>query len=285
MKTLFQERESDSPDTLRLYLKDLSKLPQLTPEEEHELALKSKAGDQAAFRKLVESNLRFVVAMAKKYSRSGYPLHELINEGNLGLIEAILRFDPERGVRLITYASWWVRQAILAAIARYGQVFGLPPKFKHELYRFQTRVSNLTQELGHKPSVEEIAQHLELSEAEVRAMQQGVPAEISLEAVMGNEGDLKLEDVIEDESIVPVDDAMIRKSLEDQLHGLLEQLDVKERGIVKRRFGFDGRDAETLAEIGADMKLSRERIRQIEERALTKLRRSQRARQLLGYLN
>jgi RNA polymerase sigma factor (sigma-70 family) len=146
-------------------------------------------------------------------------------------------------------------------------------------------VSNLTQELGHKPTVEEIAQRLQLSEAEVRAMQEGVPAEVSLEAVMGSEGDLRLEDVIEDESIVPVDDALIRKSLEDQLHGLLEQLDVKERGIVKRRFGFDGKDAETLAEIGADLKLSRERIRQIEERALTKLRRSQRARSLLGYLN
>ena len=160
MKTLFQERESDSPDTLRLYLKDLAKLPQLTPEEEHDLALKSRAGDEGAFRKLVESNLRFVVAMAKKYSRSGYPLHELINEGNLGLMEATLRFDPERGVRLITYASWWVRQAILAAIARYGQVFGLPPKFKHELYRFQTRVSNLTQELGHRS----IESHLALGD-------------------------------------------------------------------------------------------------------------------------
>jgi len=200
-------------------------------------------------------------------------------------MEATLRFDPERGVRLITYASWWVRQAILAAIARYGQVFGLPPKFKHELYRFQTRVSSLTQELGRKPNVEEIARSLEMSEAGVRSMQQGVPAEISLEAVMGNDGDLKLEDLLEDESIVPVDDAMIRESLEEQLHGLLDQLDAKERGIVKRRFGFDGKEAETLAEIGADMHLSRERIRQIEERALTKLRRSQRARQLLGYLN
>src|SRR5215475_8701558 len=256
MKTFAYERVVAGPDTLRLYLKDISKFPQLTPEEEKELGARVQAGDEDAFRKLIEANLRFVVAMAKKYARSGYPLHELINEGNMGLIEAASRFDPSRGVRFITYASWWVRQAILAAIARYGQVFGLPPKFKHELYRFQTRVSELTQELGHKPSVDEISRSLEMSEAEVRAMQQGVPAEVSLEAAMGNEGDLRLEDVIEDESIVPVDDAMIRKSLEDQLHGLLEQLDVKERGIVKRRFGFDGKDAETLAEIGADMKLS-----------------------------
>ena len=285
MKTIFQERVTEGPDTFRMYLKDLSKFAQLTPEQEHDLAVRVRAGDEDAFRKLVESNLRFVVAMAKKYSRSGYPLHELINEGNLGLIEAANRFDPDRGVRFITYASWWVRQAILAAIAHYGQVFRVPPKLKHELYRFQTRVTSLTQDLGHKPSVEEIATKLEMTEHAVRAMQEGVPAEISLEAPMGSDGEMKLQDVIEDESIIPIDDVLIRESFDEQLHGLLEQLDDKERTIIKRRFGFDGRDAETLAEIGTDMNLSRERIRQIEERALTKLGRTQRARQLLGYLN
>ena len=285
MKTIFQERVAEGPDTFRMYLKDLSQFPQLTPEQEHELALRVREGDEEAFRKLVESNLRFVVAMAKKYSRSGYPLHELINEGNLGLIEAANRFDPNRGVRFITYASWWVRQAILAAIAHYGQVFRVPPKLKHELYRFQTRVANLTQDLGHKPSVEEISRNLDMSENTVRSMQEGVPAEISLEAPMGSDGEMRLQDVIEDESITPIDTVLIRESFDEQLHGLLEQLDDKERTIIKRRFGFDGRDAETLAEIGTDMKLSRERIRQIEERALTKLGRTQRARQLLGYLN
>jgi RNA polymerase primary sigma factor len=257
----------------------------LTPEQEHDLAVRARSGDEEAFRKLVESNLRFVVAMAKKYSRSGYPLHELINEGNLGLIEAVNRFDPDRGVRFITYASWWVRQAILAAIAHYGQVFRVPPKLKHELYRFQTRVAHLAQDLGHKPSVEEISNSLEMSEAGVRAMQEGVPAEVSLEAPMGGDGEMKLQDMIQDQTIIPIDDVLIRESFDEQLHGLLGQLDVKERDIIKRRFGFDGKDAETLAEIGADMKLSRERIRQIEERALGKLRRTQRARQLLGYLN
>src|ERR1051325_4020717 len=133
MRTPTYEHVVEGPDALRIYLKDISKFPQLTAEQEQELGRRVRQNDEGAFRKLVESNLRFVVAMAKKYSRSGYPLHELINEGNLGLIEATLRFDPERGVRLITYASWWVRQAILAAIARYGQVFGVPPKLKHEL--------------------------------------------------------------------------------------------------------------------------------------------------------
>jgi len=285
MKTTIQERGIEGPDTFRMYLKDLAKFAQLTPEQEHDLSVRARAGDDEAFRKLVESNLRFVVAMAKKYARSGYPLHELVNEGNLGLIEAALRFDPDRGVRFITYASWWVRQAILAAIAHYGQVFRVPPKLKHELYRFQTRVAHLTQDLGHKPSVEEISQNLQMSEAGVKVMQEGVPAEVSLEAPMGTDGEMRLQDVIEDESIIPIDDVLVRQSFEEQLHGLLDRLDPKEREIVKRRFGFDGKEAETLAEIGADMKLSRERIRQIEERALGKLKRTQRARQLLGYLN
>src|SRR5499426_4909308 len=164
MKTIPYERVVEGPDTLRLYLKEISKFPQLTPEQEKDLGARAQSGDEDAFRKLIESNLRFVVAMAKKYARSGYPMHELINEGNMGLIEAASRFDPERGVRFITYASWWVRQAILAAIAHHGQVFRLPPKLKHELYRFQTKVSNLTQELGHKPSVEEISQGLHMDE-------------------------------------------------------------------------------------------------------------------------
>ena len=128
MKQISYERVVEGPDTLRMYLKEISRFPQLSPEEEKELGRRIQNGDEEAFRKLIESNLRFVVAMAKKYARSGYPLHELINEGNMGLIEAASRFDPTRDVRFITYASWWIRQAILAAIAHHGQVFRLPPK-------------------------------------------------------------------------------------------------------------------------------------------------------------
>jgi RNA polymerase primary sigma factor len=285
MKTATYERVVEGPDTLRMYLKEISKFPQLTAEEEQELGRLVREGDESAFRKLIESNLRFVVAMAKKYSRSGYPLHELINEGNLGLIEAASRFDPGRGVRFITYASWWIRQAILAAIAHHGQVFSLPPKLKHELYRFETKVAKLTQELGHRPTVEEISQGLDMKEEDVRDMMEGTPTEVSLSAPVGEDQDIRLEDLIGDDSITPVDDALIAQSFHEQLAGLLGQLDEKERLIIDRRFGLGDKEPQTLAEIGADLHLSRERIRQLEERALNKLRRSRRARQLLGYLN
>ena len=285
MKTMPFERVVDGPDALRIYLKEISRFPQLTPEQEKELGARVQKGDEEAFRKLIEANLRFVVAMAKKYARSGYPLHELINEGNLGLIEAASRFDPNRGVRFITYASWWIRQAILAAIAHYGQVFRIPPKLKHELYRFETKVANLTQELGHRPSVDEISKELGMTEQEVRDMMEGTPNEVSLDTPIGEGTEMRLEDLIRDQSITPVDEILIAQSFEEGLQALLSQLDEKERIIIERRFGLGDREPQTLAEIGAEMHLSRERIRQIEERALGKLRRSQRAKQLLGYLN
>src|SRR5205823_2409787 len=169
----------------------------------------------------IESNLRFVVAMAKKYSRSGYPLHELINEGNMGLIEAASRFDPERGVRFITYASWWIRQAILAAIAHHGQVFRLPPKLKHELYRFESKVTNLTQELGHRPSVDEMSKEFGMKEKEVREMMEGTPTEVSLDTPIGEGTEMRLEDLIRDQSVTPVDEALIAQSFEEQLQTLL----------------------------------------------------------------
>jgi RNA polymerase sigma factor (sigma-70 family) len=223
--------------------------------------------------------------MAKKYARSGYPLHELINEGNLGLIEAVSRFDPARGVRFITYASWWIRQAILAAIAHHGQAFKLPPKLKHELYRFDSKVAHLTQELGRRPTVDEISKELGMTEEDVREKMEGTPTEVSLDAPIGEGAELRMEDLIRDQTVTPVDEALIARSFEEQLQALLSQLDEKERVIIERRFGLGDREPETLAEIGSELNLSRERIRQIEERALGKLRRSQRARQLLGYLN
>ena len=272
-------------DSLGLYLREISVFPQLSPSEEKAIAVEARGGDERAFQKLIESNLRFVVSMAKKYARSGYPMHELINEGNLGLIEAARRFDPDRDVRFITYASWWVRQAILAAIAHYGQVFSIPPKLKHELYRFQTKVRRLTQELGHRPSVDEISEQLDMRETDVRRMMESVPGEVSLSVPLGEDSDFQLQDLIADPNIAPLDKALIAQSFERQLRELLDQLDDKEQMIIERRFGLKDDTPQTLAELGEVLDLSRERIRQIQERALEKLRRSQRAHQLRGYLN
>ncbi len=272
-------------DNLRAYLRDIARFPQLSPVEEKEVAMKVRGGDEEAFRMLIEANLRFVVSMAKKYARSGYPMHELINEGNLGLIEAARRFDPDRDVRFITYASWWVRQAILAAIAHYGQAFSIPPKLKHEVYRFETKIGRLTQELGHRPTLEEIAENLDIEEAEAEALMGAIPKEVSLNAPIGHDSGIELEDLIKDSSIAPIDTALIAQSFERELYELLDHLDRKERFIVERRFGLYDQRPQTLAEVGEELNLSRERIRQLEQRALAKLRRSQRAKQLMGYLN
>ena len=283
------KRDSYTPsvprDSLGVYLREISVFPQLSPSEEKAVAIEAREGNQQSFRKLIESNLRFVVSMAKKYARSGYPMHELINEGNLGLIEAARRFDPDRDVRFITYASWWIRQAILAAIAHFGQVFSVPPKLKHELYRFQTKVSRLTQEMGHRPSVDEISEQLEMKETDVRGMMEAVPGEVSLSASLGEDSDFQIQDLIADPNIEPLDKALMARSFERQLGELLDQLDEKELFIIERRFGLKDDEPQTLAELGEKLNLSRERIRQIQARALEKLRRSQRARQLRGYLN
>ena len=280
-----EDKKSTSRDSLGIYLKEISAYPQLSVEQEREVVRKVRDGDQDAFRQLIQSNLRFVVSMAKKYARSGYPMHELISEGNLGMLEAARRFDPERGVRFITYASWWVRQAILAAIAHYGQVFSIPPKLKHELYRFETSVGRLTQELGHRPTVAEISEGLDIGEDAVWGLMKTIPSEVSLSAPLGADGDFQLEDLIADPNIAPQFKELLARTFSKQLVELLDQLDDRERYIVVRRFGLEDQESQTLAEIGAELSLSRERVRQIEARALEKLRRSQRARQLMGYLN
>ena len=281
----FADHKKVPADSLGVYLREIARFQPLTAGEEKAIARRVRQGDQAAFRTLIESNLRFVVSMARKYAGSGYPMHELINEGNLGLIEAARRFDPGRDVKFVTYAGWWIRQAILAAIAHYGQVFSIPPRLKHELYRFETRIRNLTEELGRRPSVQEISEQLEMTEQDVRNLMRTVPGEVSLSAPLADAGGAEVQDLIEDSGIAPVDKELMARSFSRQLGELLAQLDDKERLIVEGRFGLAGREPRTLRELGQELGLSRERIRQIEARALEKLRRSQRAQQLRGYLN
>ena len=276
-------------DALQAYLRAIAKLPRITPEDERVLARRLQAGDQEALRRLVEANLRFVVSYAKRYRGLGVPFLDLIHEGNLGLMEAARRFDPDRNVKFITYAVWWVRQAIMHALSGQTRAFTLPQKLSGVAARFGREVADLAEHLDRAPTTSEIARDLSISEADVDALRRIGSSDVSLNEHVGvhDEGEgRELVDLIEQHSVPPVDEDLIHRAAIDRVREALDELDDKEREVVSLRFGFD-RDGEprTLQEIGDVLGLSRERIRQIETRAKEKLRRSKRAGELRSYLN
>jgi RNA polymerase primary sigma factor len=276
-------------DALQAYLRAIAKLPRLTPEEERELGQRiQRDGDADALRRLVEGNLRFVVSYAKRYRGLGVSFLDLIHEGNLGLMEAARRFDPDRNVKFITYAVWWIRQALTHALSAQTRAFSLPQKVSGAAARLTREVADLTDQLERTPTSSEIAADLAISEADVAELMQLGARDVSLNDRLGREGDdssPEIGDVIESPS-PPLEESLLRKSLVERVRAALDELDEKEREVVALRFGLD-RDGEmrTLQEIGAALKLSRERIRQIEARAKEKLRRSKRANELRSYLN
>lgn len=276
-------------DALHAYLQALAKLPRLTADEEKALAIRVQEGDQDAMRGLVEGNLRFVVSYAKRYRGLGVPFVDLIHEGNLGLMEAARRFDPGRNVKFITYAVWWIRQAIMHALSGQTRAFTLPQKLSGPASRFGRDVAELTDQLDRAPTTAEIAKDLHISEADVDALRRIGSSDLSLNDHIGGDdpGDNReLGDLIEQHLVPPADEDLIHQSAVERVREALGELDEKEREIVSLRFGFD-RDGEprTLQEIGDALGLSRERIRQIEARAKDKLRRSKRAGELRSYLN
>ena len=277
-----------SDDALRAYLRALARIPRLTAEEEHAVAIKAAAGDQEAQRRLVEANLRFVVSYAKRYRGIGVPLVDLIHEGNLGLMEASRRFDPARNVKFITYAVWWVRQAIMHALSEQVRAFTLPQKLSGVAARFGREVADLTEQLDRAPTTSEIASDLSISESDVEALKRIGGSDVSLNEHIGR-GDSdgsELGDLIEQEAIEDVEQELIHRDAASRVRQALHDLDDKEREVVTLRFGLD-RDGEprTLQEIGDALGVSRERVRQIESRAKDKLRRSKRAGELRSYLN
>jgi RNA polymerase primary sigma factor len=283
-----QEREESragSSESLKKYLKEISRLPRITPEEERVLGRKIHQGDTEALRRLVEANLRFVVSYAKRYRGCGLSFLDLINEGNIGLIEAAKRFDPDKGVKFITYAVWWVRQAIIHALSDQSGAFRLPQKQANLLYRIGKAQSNLRSELQRTPTSEEIADRMEVTVAEVNNLLQVSDENISLSAVIDEEHDFHLSDKLEQETIPSADLVLLKNSLRHLLRNALNELDAKEDKVIRLRFGLDGTEPKTLKEIGEMMNLSRERIRQIEAQALEKLHRSHKCQQLRGYLN
>lgn len=284
--------QSDNPNRpkqqssreMRLYLKEISKIPLLTAEEEKELGERVQKGDTAALQKLVESNLRFVIKIAKKYRGFGLSFLDLINEGNLGLIEAARRFDPERNVRFTSYAVWWIRQAILHALTNMGHPIRLPAKISNAMFRMGRTITKKTAELNRRPTMQEIAEDLGMEEQELSSMVEVSGGATSLNQPLDEQGDLVLEDVLTDPS-ASAEDQLEEQFLNQHIGEALGRLEENERKILKLRFGLDDGVSRTLKEIGDSMGLSRERIRQIEAKALSKIRHGRRARTLASYLN
>jgi len=271
---------------MRLYLKEISKIPLLTAEEEKELGRRvQQHGDREALQKLIESNLRFVIKIAKKYRKSGLPFLDLINEGNIGLMEAARRFDPERGVRFTSYAVWWIRQAILHFLSQASQVFRVSPKTANILYRVATTLAKRKSEDNVTLSREDLAKEIGVTLNELNASLEAAAGTLSLDHPIDESGDLVLGDTLEQHRIQSADIQTVNQHLKEQIGESLGTLSNMEEKVLRLRFGLDTEDPMTLKEIGDRMHLSRERIRQIEAQALGKLRRSSVAPALASYLN
>jgi len=277
-------------DALHAYLQGLARLPRLTQDEERDLGRRIQGGDQDAVRRLVEGNLRFVVSYAKRFRGIGVPFLDLIHEGNLGLMEAARRFDPERNVKFITYAVWWVRQAITHALSGQTRAFTVPQKLSAMAARFGREVADLADQLEHAPTTREIAHDLHLSESDVDALRLIGTTDVSLNEHVGGldsgaEGPER-GDLMEQATVPAVEEELIHRAAVRRIRAALNELEEKERDVVSLRYGLD-RDGEqrTLQQVGDLLDLSRERIRQIEARAKEKLRKSKRAGELRSYLN
>jgi RNA polymerase primary sigma factor len=270
---------------LNAYIREIARFKPLSADEEKVLGRLIQNGDQDALNRLVEANLRFVVSYAKRYRGLGLSFLDLIHEGNLGLIEAAKRFDPERGVKFISYAVWWVRQAIFHTLSEHARVFRLPQKLSGQVARVGSARDRLAAELERAPTTEEVAREADLTEAEVEELLKVAGDDVSLSAAVGEDGSLELGDTLEQDTVPAVEVEMIRSSFEKQIQTIVGELDEKERDVIRMRFGLDGEEPRTLQEIGESLGLSRERIRQIESKAKEKLRRSHEAQSLRGYLN
>ncbi|MGE0455187.1 MAG: RNA polymerase sigma factor RpoD/SigA [Vicinamibacteria bacterium] len=272
-------------DSLNVYIRDIARFKPLSADEEKVLGRRIREGDREALNRMVESNLRFVVSYAKRYRGMGMSFLDLVHEGNLGLIEAAKRFDPERNVKFISYAVWWIRQAIFHALSEHTRVFRLPQKLSGQVSRIGSIRSKLAAELERAPTTEEVAERSALTEQEVEAILKVSGEDLSLSTALGEDGSLELGDTLEQDSIPPVELELIRSSFAEQIQAMVGELDEKERQVIRMRFGLDGEEPRTLQEIGEELGLSRERIRQIESKAKEKLRRNQRTQGLRGYLN
>ena len=271
-------------DPVRMYLKEIGKVPLLSAEEEIELAKRMELGDMVAKQRLAEANLRLVVSIAKRYVGRGMLFLDLIQEGNLGLIKAVEKFDYRKGYKFSTYATWWIRQAITRAIADQARTIRIPVHMVETINKLIRVSRQLLQELGREPSPEEIAEEMKMPVEKVREILKISQEPVSLETPIGEEEDSHLGDFIQDDNVPVPADAAAFTLLKEQLGEVLDTLTEREKKVLTLRFGLDDGRARTLEEVGKEFNVTRERIRQIEAKALRKLRHPSRSRQLKDYL-
>ena len=272
-------------EPVRMYLKEIGKIPLLTTEEEAELAKKMADGDEEAHNQMVEANLRLVVSIAKRYVGRGLPLLDLIQEGNLGLIKAVGKFDYTKGYKFSTYATWWIRQSISRAIADHARTIRIPVHMVETINRVSRASHELVQELGRDPSSDEIAKKLNMPVERVEEIMRAAQEPISLETPVGEEDDSHLGDFIQDEDASEPADAAAFAMLREQLAGVLKTLTPREEKVLCLRYGLTDGKMHTLEEVGAEFDVTRERIRQIEAKALRKLRHPSRSKILKDFIN
>ena len=269
---------------LRLYHTQISKFPILSQKEEKKLGERIHKDDKNALRKLIEANLRFVVSYVKKYKGMGLGMFDLINEGNLGLIEAAKRFDPSRNVKFISYAVWWIRQAVIHALTRYSRIYHIPQKLSDKISEMKKKEFKLKAKMGRDPTREEKAKSMGITTEEAEDLEMLDERGVSLSDTYFDES-MELGDKIEDSITPSIEYQIIKNSIQQQIREFLKELDEKEKYVIKLRFGLDDDKPRTLQEIGDKMNLTRERVRQIEQKAMRRLARSHTLQQLRGYLN
>jgi len=271
-------------DPVRMYLREIGKIPLLKPEEEVELAKRVEAGDPVGKAKLVEANLRLVVSIAKKYIGRGMLFLDLIQEGNLGLIRAVEKFDYRKGFKFSTYATWWIRQAITRAIADQARTIRIPVHMVETINKLIRISRQLVQRLGREPTAEEIAREMGIASDRVEEIQRIAQEPVSLETPIGEEEDSQLGDFLEDKELQSPEDAAAVQLLREQLEDMLEDLTEREMEVLRLRFGLEDGHPYTLEEVGRRFGVTRERIRQIEAKALRKLRHPSRSKKLRDFL-
>ena len=277
-----------SDDSVRLYLREIGKIPLLSNEEEVDLAYRIVKGEKKAKDKMVEANMRLVVSIAKRYSGRGLDFLDLIQEGNTGLLRAVEKFDPDKGFKFSTYATWWIRQAITRAIADQARTIRIPVHMVETINKVLRATRKLTNELNREPTVEEIAKEMGMEPEKIDYVMKIKQDIASLDATVGRDGDDEdsvLGDFIEDEGRVSPEDAAAAQMLKEQIAEILSSLSEREQKVVKLRFGIGGGRPHTLEEVGAEFSVTRERIRQIEAKALSKLRKHKDTKKLHEYLH